>query len=642
MRRHIGYWQWLVKGVVLPRMEPVAPPSRRQPWTAGGWSESRSVVKRRSSIWLAYGFDASRSGAPLEIRTPSQRPMGTLHHDGPHRGFPESESGFFVMPNRVFYCCVALAAFCAAPVLATAISQIGRQSTRTIVTILLVSILIAFLNAALTRTWRRFFLVCFPLLLVSSVFAAYTVSFGVRPSRSLALVLLSTSWEEVVGFVSLYQVPTLVLGMLILVAVYFLLALRLPHIQIFSGKPGALGITHSRALLLASLPVTAYVASNPADLIDGIAINPVAGSVIFFAADVPPAYASWKGALLQRVPYGARRSGGEEVHILVIGESARRDSWSVYGYGRSTTPYLDKLKDEAIFLQDAVADANLTSWSVPIILTGITPEQFATAPVRGTLVDLAREAGYNTAWLINQDVAMTKYAGIHADHMTYPPQSHNIFDLKSLDGVLLPAYSTEIARAGVPRFIGIHVLGSHWVYDRRYPASFQRFGSAGELHDLALFSHGNESEGMMDAYDNSVAYTDWFLHQLIEHARALQVPVTLTFFPDHGEDVGLLDGTVGHGAAVYTRHAFEIPAFVWVNDAFRQAHPEKVTAMQANASKEIRSHDVFGTVADLMGISWPGANPVRSFASARFVPDTAMLHCAGGVLVPRQPRPKLQ
>jgi glucan phosphoethanolaminetransferase (alkaline phosphatase superfamily) len=561
-----------------------------------------------------------------------------MHHDVLYWAFPERRVGIFSMRNRLLYRCVALAAVGAAPVLATAFSQLGRQSTRTIVTILLVSTLIAFLIAALTRTWRRFLLVCLPLVLVSAAFAAYTVSFGVRPSNSLAVVLLCASWEEVVGFVSLYHVVPLLLVVLTLIAVYLLLALRLPHIQIFSGKPGAFGMTRSRALLLASLPVTAYVASNPADLIDGVAFNPVTGSAMFFAADVPQAYASWKGTLLRKVAYGARRSGGEEVHILVVGESARRDSWSVYGYGRSTTPYLDKLKGEAIFLQDAVADANLTWWSVPIILTGITPEQFGTTPVRGTIVDLAKEAGYSTAWLINQDTSMTKYAGIHADHMTIPPHGNSIFDLKTLDGALLPAYSTEIARAGVPRFIGLHVLGSHWVYDRRYPPSFQRFGAARKINDMAIFAQGNQSEGMMDAYDNSVAYTDWFLQQLIEQARALHVPVTLTFFPDHGEDVGLLDGTVGHGSPAYTQHAFEIPAFVWVNDAFRQAHPEKVTAMQANASKEIRSHDVFGTVADLMGIGWPGANPARSFASDKFVPDTAMRHCAGGQLVPRQPR----
>ncbi len=225
-----------------------------------------------------------------------------------------------------------------------------------------------------------------------------------------------------------------------------------------------------------------------------------------------------------------------------------------------------------------------------------------------------------------------------ADHLTYSPEAKtSIFDRITLDEALLPAYSTEIARAGVPRFIGMHVLGSHWVYDRRYPASFQRFGSAKGLSDMAIFVGGNNSAALVDAYDNSVAYTDWFLQQLIERARALRVPVTLTFFPDHGEELELLDGKAGHGTPEYTRHVFEIPAFVWVNEAFRQAHPEKVTAMQVNASKEIRSHDVFGTVADLMGISWPEAKPVRSFASDKFVPDTAMRHSAGGVLVPREP-----
>jgi hypothetical protein len=197
-------------------------------------------------------------------------------------------------------------------VLSTAIGLIGRQSARTIVTILLISILIAFLIAGVTRTWRRFFLFCFPLVLVSSVFAAYIVSFGVRPSRSLALVLLTTSWEEVVGFVSLYQVPTLALVMLTLVTIYLVLALRLPNIQIFSGKPGVLGMTRSRALLLASLPLTAYVASNPADLIDGIATNPVTGSVLFFAVDAPLAYRSWKRSHLP-----ARRRGGCQSDFLV-------------------------------------------------------------------------------------------------------------------------------------------------------------------------------------------------------------------------------------------------------------------------------------------------------------------------------------
>ena len=96
------------------------------------------------------------------------------------------------------------------------------------------------------------------------------------------------------------------------------------------------------------------------------------------------------------------------------------------------------------------------------------------------------------------------------------------------------------------------------------------------------------------------------------------MPVTVTYFSDHGEDLYLLDGRSGHGAASYSKHQFDIPAFVWVNSAYRAAHPDKVQAMEQNAGKEIRSHNVFYSVADLMGIRWPDAKPdgvlcLRSF-----------------------------
>ncbi len=140
---------------------------------------------------------------------------------------------------------------------------------------------------------------------------------------------------------------------------------------------------------------------------------------------------------------------------------------------------------------------------------------------------------------------------------------------------------------------------------------------------------------VVDTYDNTVLYTDWFLRQIIEPARRLTVPATVTFFPDHGEDLQMLDGESGHGAPKYTPHAFAIPAFVWVNDAYRKAHPEKVAALQSNAAREIRTHDLFGTLADLMGITWPAQAASRSFASGQFAPDTAARFSAGGVLFTR-------
>jgi glucan phosphoethanolaminetransferase (alkaline phosphatase superfamily) len=94
-----------------------------------------------------------------------------------------------------------------------------------------------------------------------------------------------------------------------------------------------------------------------------------------------------------------------------------------------------------------------------------------------------------------------------------------------------------------------------------------------------------------------------------------------------------LDGNTGHGTATYTRHQFDIPAFIWVNAAYRSTHPDKVQTIAQNADKEIRSHNIFNSMADLMGIHWPGALPSESFASTQFVPDLKSPHIAGGTLV---------
>jgi glucan phosphoethanolaminetransferase (alkaline phosphatase superfamily) len=346
------------------------------------------------------------------------------------------------------------------------------------------------------------------------------------------------------------------------------------------------------------------------------------------------------GSRVHKIPYSARRTGGEEVHVLVVGESVRRDSWSAYGYSRPTTPYLDALRDEAILLSQATADANLTSWAVPIILTGMTPAAFESDNIRGNLLDLAREAGYRTAWLVNQDLGVSASVGVDPDRLVNPPDFRaGLHGRHDWDEVLLPAFRHEIERGGAPRFIGIHMMGSHWEYYLRYPPAFSRFGAGRDLKALSIrgaFQRdgGDGQTALLDAYDNSTLYTDWFLHQLIEQARKLDVPASVTFFPDHGEDLRQLDGAAGHGLPVYTRHNFEIPAFIWLNGAYRKQHPEIVAALQANADKAVRSHDVFNTVAQLMGISWPEASPERSFASDRFSPDTDMPRIAGGKLVP--------
>jgi len=522
----------------------------------------------------------------------------------------------------------------AGPIVAMVVWAWAAQAPRSIVALLLTAVLVAAVLAAATRTWRPFLLVQLPLSLLALGYAAYTVKFGLPPGHTLAGILVRTSWEEVRGFITLGPGKWLLVSLLSWAACYLALTLHAPKRPIFGDRANR----WCRALILALVPVSAYTMLNPVQLIDGISFNPTVGSVMFLAGDIPRARAESRGSRVHKIPYQARRTGGEEVHILVVGESVRRASWSAYGYARTTTPFLNTFGDQVVFLQDAVADANLTEWAFPILLTGIAPQDLATSNVRGNLLDLAKEAGYRTAWLVNQDVEISTAVGIDADRLVSPLDFEaNINGRHTLDEALLPAFREELARAGTARFVGVHMMGSHWEYYRRYPPKFQRFGSAQGLGALSMVSvlldDKNTASAVVDSYDNTILYTDWFLQQLIEQARLLSVPATLTFFPDHGEDLQLLDGETGHGQPKYTQHAFEIPAFVWYNEAFRKAHPGIVAALTRNSSKEIRSHDVFYTMAELMGIEWPGRAASKSFASDRFVPDTVDPLVAGGILI---------
>ena len=529
----------------------------------------------------------------------------------------------------------ALCAMSGAPVIAMVLWCVRAQETGSILTLLLAAALGTLLLAALTRTWRGFFLAYLPLLLLSVAYVTYALGFGIVPGRTLAILLLSATGDEIYGLFEILPGKWRIALLLGLVVSYLTLAWRLPSWPIFSSRV----LAFSRLILVLTVPITLYAAQDAITLVDGIYFNPVVGSLTFLGRQLPRTRAELRGGAVVKTPFHAQRRGNsEEVHVLIVGESVRRGSWSAYGYARPTTPYLDSLRSEAVLLQHAMADANLTSFAMQMMLTGMDPAEAVAGRSRANLLDLAKEAGFSTAWLVNQDILISTAIGIAADRLDFPPDlKTDIFGRHTWDEVLLPAYRREIARRGAARFIGIHMMGSHWEYQRRYPPAFQRFGTAGRLGTISLFLPADETAGdVLDAYDNSVLYTDWFLHQVIEEARRLDVPATVTFFADHGEELQALDGNAGHGQQAYAPREFEIPAFVWVNEAYRKAHPKIVAALQGNASREVRTHNVFYTVAELMGITWPGTKAELSFASEHFVADATMQHVAGGVLVTRR------
>lgn len=91
----------------------------------------------------------------------------------------------------------------------------------------------------------------------------------------------------------------------------------------------------------------------------------------------------------------------EEVVVLVIGETARFKSFHLNGYQRPTTPYLDTTPNLLSF-KNMYAQANLTSMSVPQIITRATPQDYQKQFSEKTIADAFKQAGFYTAWFANQ------------------------------------------------------------------------------------------------------------------------------------------------------------------------------------------------------------------------------------------------
>jgi heptose-I-phosphate ethanolaminephosphotransferase len=308
----------------------------------------------------------------------------------------------------------------------------------------------------------------------------------------------------------------------------------------------------------------------------------------------------------------------DELYVLVIGESARPDHWSIDGYRRETSPRLAGERN-LVFLRDVVATASLTSISVPSMMSLAPVSDWQAVESQRSIVSAFREAGFDTAWFSTQEVS--HWSGIihnlagEAGQRRYFERGH--------DSVLVDQVRALLAPPAGPRraFIVLHTKGSHSDYEKRYPPKFRRFPETG----------GTRAENLVSAYDNSILYTDWVLAELIGILRARGGPALLVYASDHGEN--LLDddeGLVGHG--FNNRYDLPTAAFVWLSDDMVGRSPEKLAAARAHASAPLSLTNLAHSLLDAAGIEAHGLDRSHSIFSDRFEEAPRLCRVGGTTL----------
>lgn len=283
--------------------------------------------------------------------------------------------------------------------------------------------------------------------------------------------------------------------------------------------------------------------------------------------------------------------------VVVVGESAGRRHWSMYGYGRETNPRLRALGDEMLLFTDVVSPSVGTQDELRAMFT----TDFHSLPV----FPLFSAAGFKTHWLSAQ-------FNQRASHVMIASLIQSCDEHRFLSGAydedLLPFLAKAADEPG-RHIIFLHLFGSHVRYQDRYPASF------------AVFPGQSEKDRRLAAYDNSIRYTDHVLAELIETLRQRQEASCLIYFSDHGEDVYDTDPNnyLFRSDALATDAMYEVPFVVWFSPEYRQHNPGFVEAAALGRDREIMTTALYHSLIDLARFTHPIYDSRRSVFSADFV-----------------------
>ena len=289
-----------------------------------------------------------------------------------------------------------------------------------------------------------------------------------------------------------------------------------------------------------------------------------------------------------------------ETYILVIGETARADNFGVYGYQRNTTPRLSANQRLCVF-HDALTQANVTHKSVPMILSAVSAENFDSIYVQKSIITAFNEAGFSTAFFSNQrpNRSFIDFFGQEAQHSVFV-KAQMTADANVSDDVLLTHLRAELADTTArKRFVVLHTYGSHFNYSDRYPAADRHF-----VPDRITTIGYRNRDIMVNAYDNSIRYTDRLVSDVIALADSIGGSACVMYLSDHGED--LYDDErhrYMHASPVPSYYQLRVPFMVWTSPEYAQHHPAEDGALRSNVMQPIASNQVvFHTLLGLSGI----------------------------------------
>lgn len=287
-----------------------------------------------------------------------------------------------------------------------------------------------------------------------------------------------------------------------------------------------------------------------------------------------------------------------ELVILVVGEAARADRFSLNGYERETNPLLQQ--EDVISFPDMYSCGTSTAYSVPCMFSIFPRADYSDGKGESNenLLDVLRHAGVHVLWRDNN--SDSKGVALRVPFQDYKlPEINPVCDVECRDeGMLVGLQEYIDAQPAGDIVIVLHQMGNHGpAYYKRYPPAFEKFTPVCRTNQFDQCT--NEEIG--NAYDNAILYTDYFLSRVIGLLKknSSRFETAMIYLSDHGESLGEY-GIYLHGLpyAMAPDVQKHIGAIFWFGDSFKIDK----NALRRKAAKRFSQDNLFHTLLGLLEI----------------------------------------
>ncbi len=288
----------------------------------------------------------------------------------------------------------------------------------------------------------------------------------------------------------------------------------------------------------------------------------------------------------------------KELVILVVGEAARADRFSLNGYSKETNPLLKQ--EDIVSFSNMRSCGTSTAVSVPCMFSIFGREGYSDKKAKTTqnLIHVLRHAGVNVLWRDNN--SDSKGVAVDIPYQDFKsPDNNPVCDIECRDEGMLSELQEYIeGKKDGDILIVLHQMGNHGpAYYKRYPPAFERFTPVCKSNQLETCSRAEIS----NAYDNAILYTDYFLSKVIELLKqnSAQFETVMIYMSDHGESLGE-KGLYLHGMPYFMApdEQTHVGSVMWFGENY---HVDR-DAVKAKSGNEYSQDNLFHTMLGLFEV----------------------------------------